>query len=461
VSRRAAIPLNEEAVRESDDQFYAEHPELVQDGKRIPLDPKDPKQARMRSRWMDLYEANGGALEGKPVTKKKPDEPVEQCPACKAGEGLLVITVVDQQFKRVAGATVTADGLTKQTDNQGIADFGVVPAKTYNIAAKKDGYYVWGEPGSPAQMFEDTVTVVSQQKAEAQLGLQSCVVYRLKSKPFLIAQASQSLIPPIQTLPVPGSAGGTLRLDFGQDSTHGVGGMPVNGFRLGLDEKALRRTMSKLLDVFAHADTDGKAKRLVDAFLRQQDPNANPDTRPPGTIKIYTDPKLDKAIEVAENFKDYPDATMGSPGSKFANPPKPRIHQALSAAGWDINQVKTITDLGVPAFRVGDQFPFKTTKDWANGLALMINAVQYVLVFVDSYEYDACKQQYTIALIFELYDVFGLDDEDIKKFGATSSVLATVPQEGVTAWWQLQHAHDYAPLITKAVVTKTFTVPAQ
>jgi hypothetical protein len=459
VSRKAALPLDKAAVRKSDDHFYANHPELVQDGERIPLDATDPKQARLRSEWMDLYEANHGRAETTPSRKKKPADAVEPCPICKEGEGQLVITVVDQDFKPVAGAEVAADALSKQTDGNGVADFGVVPAKTYSISARKDGYFVWGEPGSPAQMFEDTVTVISQEKAEARLGLQSCVLRRLKSgKPLLIAKASQSLIPPIQTLPISGSVGGPLTLEFGQDTTHGVGGSPVTGHSLGVDEKGLRAKMSKLLDVFAGADTDGKAKREFDAFLSQQNPNSNPDTRPPSSIKIHTDPKLDKAVEVATNFATYPERALAAPGTPFANPPKTRIHQALEAAGWDVNSVTTITDLGVPVFNVGDKFPFKATGDWANGLAVMINAVQYVLVFVDLYEWDHCKQQYTIRLTFELYDVFGLDDEDLKKFGATGSVLDSIPHEGITAWWELQHEWDYAPLITKATVTKTFTV---
>jgi hypothetical protein len=202
-----------------------------------------------------------------------------------------------------------------------------------------------------------------------------------------------------------------------------------------------------LLSVFARGDTDGKAKREFDAFLSKQ-----------STLQIYTDPKLDKAIEVDENFATYPDRVLAAPGTPFSNPRKTRIHQALEAARWDINQVQLIADLGPPAFNAGDKFPWKATKDWDNGLAVMIDSVQYVLVFVDQYEHDFCKQQYKITLIFELYDIFGLDDEDIKTYGATGSIFDHPPQEGITAWWQLQHQYDYAPLITKAVVTKNFTV---
>jgi hypothetical protein len=446
MSRRAALPLNREAVRKSDDQFYAEHPELIQNGRRIPLDPVDPKQADLRSRWMDLYEANNRAVGPKSVSSKKPEDSSQSCPLCKKDEGQLVITVIDQDGKGVPDATVTADGLTKQTDQQGVADFGIVPAKTYQISANKDQYYPWGEPGSPAQAFDDCVEVPSQQKATAKLGLQPCVLYQLKGKPILIAKGAESLTPPIQTIPIPGSVGGTLNLDFGQDTTYAMHGKVLNPALIE-DEEHLKAKMYKLLDVFARDDTDGKAKRELDAFLSKH-----------STITMYTDPKLDKAIEIDENFVTYPDRTLAAPGSKFSNPPKMRIHQALEAAGWDVNKIAPITDLGVPAFNAGDKFPFKETGDWANGLAVMIDSVQYVFVFVDQYEYNYCRQQYSIRLIFELYDVFGLDDEDVKAYGE-DGFWDTIPQQAITAWWKLQHTYDYAPLITKAVVTKTFTVP--
>ena len=52
---RVELLLNSVAVQQADNQFYANHPELIEDGKRIPLDPDDPAQAGLRSEWMDLY----------------------------------------------------------------------------------------------------------------------------------------------------------------------------------------------------------------------------------------------------------------------------------------------------------------------------------------------------------------------------------------------------------------------
>lgn len=79
--RRATRPLNTEAVKNADNDFYAKHPELIKDGQRIPLSPTDPTQARLRQEWMDLYVKHGGAVEQTPKPpQNKPDDPVQPCP---------------------------------------------------------------------------------------------------------------------------------------------------------------------------------------------------------------------------------------------------------------------------------------------------------------------------------------------------------------------------------------------
>src|SRR5579871_1217239 len=141
MSDRLKLPLSHPAVSKADDQFYANHPEFIQDGKRIPLDATDPAQANLRKEWVNLYLANGGQLDdGSPSPKKAPADPTVKCPTCKPGNGLLVVTVVDIDDQPIPGALVTADGLQKTTDAKGVADFGEVPAKTYSVTASKDGY---------------------------------------------------------------------------------------------------------------------------------------------------------------------------------------------------------------------------------------------------------------------------------------------------------------------------------
>ena len=76
---RLSQPLDPEAVRAADDEFYAKHPEFVKDGQRIPLSATDPAQAALRAEWVALYEKHNGAVEPDPPVPKKPDNPVEPC----------------------------------------------------------------------------------------------------------------------------------------------------------------------------------------------------------------------------------------------------------------------------------------------------------------------------------------------------------------------------------------------
>src|SRR5262249_15164861 len=197
---------------------------------------------------------------------------------------------------------------------------------------------------------------------------------------------------------------------------------------------------------FAIDDDSGTARRLFSKFLAKQ-----------SQVTLFTDTDLDKAVTDHENMHSFILRAMSGPVRVTVQPPpgKTRIHQALKAAKWDINQLVVPTDLGAPAFNLGDQYSVwdnDATGDWANGLAVMIDAVQYVYVVATHYNYDKDANSYCINLKFMGYDVFGLDNEDLKKFGAKEDNSWTRKGEmevGITAWWQLQHQHAYAPLVTR------------
>lgn len=91
---RLSRPLNRDAVKAADDEFYAKHPEFVKDGKRIPLSDTDPSQADLRKEWVVLYKKHGGKEEGdknKPPVKK-PDDPVQPCPLATQDPGITTVS---------------------------------------------------------------------------------------------------------------------------------------------------------------------------------------------------------------------------------------------------------------------------------------------------------------------------------------------------------------------------------
>ena len=152
-------------------------------------------------------------------------------------------------------------------------------------------------------------------------------------------------------------------------------------------------------------------------------------------------------------------AALSAPTSAFRSVGRTRIHQALKTAGWDINRLVRPTDLGVPALNIGNKA--FSTGDFNNGLGLMINGIQHAYVIATHYHYDAAAGRYCIRLRYVFYDVFGLDDDDLTEFGAASDAwTASTAAKGITAWWQLQHQHGYAPLVTRIVVEMSHEAPA-
>lgn len=313
--------------------------------------------------------------------------------------------------------------------------YGVSPGDVLRIPRKD------GTPTNPELNASDTKKAgATKQDCE-----DPCIKYNL-AKPFLVAVAKDTNIQSQVKVTVNPNEGDAVVLDFGQDATFAIERAIPTNYPVGNDVATLKKKMNALLGVFASDDSSNKAKSLFDTFLAKRD-----------ELAIYTDSALDAAVSGHENFLYFSERALGAPGTKGANPSKPRIHQVLSDASWDINKVTRITGLGVPAFNLGDKF--RRTGDFANGLGVMINGVQHVLVSVDAYHYDSCQASYTITLRYELYDVFGLDDDDLQEYGA-KNMLAPAAQTGISAWWQIQHQWGYAPLITKAAATRSFTVSA-
>ncbi len=281
-----------------------------------------------------------------------------------------------------------------------------------------------------------------------------CTAYPV-APPKIVAIAKQPGLNPTYKFADPELPGRPPQ--YGEDFTFGKNGVAPNGEDVGSTEAELKPKMRHLLDYFAEDDQSGMASRLFSKFLAKQN-----------QVTYFTDKDLDKAAAAHENFEYFSLAALGVPYPFGITPAagKTRIHQALKAANWDINKLVAPTDLGAPAFNLGNKAPHYTgdaTGDWANGLGVMIDAIQYVYVVATHYHYDATTNFYCIRLKFLGYDVFGLDNNDIDKYGAKKDNSWTKFGEmavGITAWWQLQHQHAYAPLVTRFIVEKTFEFPA-
>ncbi len=93
---------------------------------------------------------------------------------------------------------------------------------------------------------------------------------------------------------------------------------------------------------------------------------------------------------------------------------------------------------------------FNTASDKINGLTMCVNGLWGNEIIVETYSFDGTS--YSCKLRFTLYDHFGLDTEDINKYGELV---------GFRDWYILQHFKNYSgaykPFVTKMSFTKTFS----
>jgi hypothetical protein len=274
--------------------------------------------------------------------------------------------------------------------------------------------------------------------------------------PKVVAIATDKTIQPMQSFGDPANLPLVADPRYGQDITFGYNMPAPRKQSVGNTPEELKPKMRRLVSIFAAGDKTGMAQRLIDAFLEKQ-----------RKVTYFDDADLNAAAARHQNIEAFCDAALSPPpppvrwgrGGGPKSMPKRRIHQALREAGWDIRKIVVPADLGVPAFNLGDRG--LATEDFDNGLGLMINGVQHAFAIATHYHYDEKQETYWLWLKFIFYDVFGLDDLDLERFGASADSRLHTPQGvGITAWWQLQHQHGYAPLVTRVVVRKTYEIKA-
>ncbi|WP_395851548.1 SH3 domain-containing protein [Cystobacter fuscus] len=264
------------------------------------------------------------------------------------------------------------------------------------------------------------------------------------AQPRIIAIATDSYLKPTIYVADPLLPGKHV-LGFGQDFSFARGRTQPHGPSIGTTTAALDGKMRLLLKEFASNDTRGKARRLFDAFLKPQ-----------RTPVFWSDTGLTADAEAHPNITTFVHRALSAPNSPERTEGQTRIHQALEKAGWDINAAALSTGLGVPAFNQGS--PAWHTGDFTNGLGVMINGIQHAIVVAKEYHLDRARNEYYIKLEYVFYDVFGLDDDDLKEYGADGGWIDSDAAQGITAWWQLQHQHGYAPLITRIAFEREFRV---
>ena len=463
-------PLDTEIVAETDEWFYTSHPrgqELHGPDGDTPLHPTSAEDAEGRRAWVAEYrrrlaekQADGSDDPSGSDDPGGGTDPLDPCLGCCPTDFLLEhesITLKAEESVMLLAADMQPAGFgagthtwTTTSEKLSIAEAlspgpQVVEGPTVTVLAGT-------EPNAVPELGELVEVTRTQPHCapitrQARIFIQKCKFFRL-AQPRIIAIATDNYLMSqgnLSSFPDPHLPGGHA-LDFGQDLAFSTGRAQPHGPSVGTTTVSLESTMRNLLTEFASNDTHGKARRLFNDFFAPQ-----------SAVSFWSDADLTAAAEAHPNIVTFVSRALSSPNSPQRSAGRTRIHQALQNAGWDINAAVPPTDLGVPAFNLGTDW--RKTDDWGNGLAVMVNGVQHVIVVAKEYYYDQCNGEYFIKLEYVFYDVFGLDDVDLQDKGADGGIFDSNAAEGITAWWQLQHQHGYAPLITRIAFEREFTVP--
>lgn len=82
------MKLDPANTRKTDDQFYERYPKMVKDGKRIPIDPKNPDHNGLAEEWTRSYRQNESASkQSKPTTPSPPPPKPVGAPVCPCPDG--------------------------------------------------------------------------------------------------------------------------------------------------------------------------------------------------------------------------------------------------------------------------------------------------------------------------------------------------------------------------------------
>ena len=182
-------------------------------------------------------------------------------------------------------------------------------------------------------------------------------------------------------------------------------------------EATLRTDMQKLRFTFSITDRQEISNALVGEFFTPRD-----------HVVAFTNENLNEVARKHPSFITYRANMINEFGRRF------------ETAGYDLRQIGSIRNIPLPNFR--------RAADRLRGTFFMVDRLAHAYTLLTDIEFDPEGRSYRCDFRFLFYDVFGLDDNDVRRYGLNS---------GVRAWWLLQHQYGYAPLVTRIVVDTSMT----
>ena len=182
-------------------------------------------------------------------------------------------------------------------------------------------------------------------------------------------------------------------------------------------EATLRADMQRLRFTFSITDRQEISNSLVEEFFTPRD-----------HVVAFTRESLNDVTKAHPSFITYRANMINEFGRRFER------------VGFNLRSFGRIQNIPLPNFR--------RFADRLRGTFFMVDRLAHTYTLLTDIEFDPNGRSYHCKFRFLFYDVFGLDDNDVRRYGLNS---------GVRAWWLLQHQYGYAPLVTRIVVDTSMT----
>lgn len=232
----------------------------------------------------------------------------------------------------------------------------------------------------------------------------------------------------------------------GLDSKHSKGKKLPEKFYTGggkiysLSKQQLLERLIDLMEIGSMGKNELFARDMATRFSQNRSYDLN---------NAYTHPELVNMVRQSEKFKTYVAIVTND------------IKQALADKKSIIENGKLIVSKELPRFH----FKEENRNYYETGLIITIDQVSYVEIELNDVIYQNGKPA-KLKTTFIVHDTYGLDDEDLNKYGLLSEtslegwdtfVKRDWKQKGLSTafgflfncWWVLQYYHDCVPLLVK------------